>query len=101
MRRTSFWTGDVWKVIAALLKWRPDLDVQSVATAPSGLGVICRLDPHSRMLADNFDAIVAEFADKAPPVSPEDQRRQLTVVGNDWGKIAVQVGRSTGHKKGR
>ena len=99
-RRTTFWTGDVWKVIAALLKWRPDLDVQSVATAPSGLGVICRLDPQSRVLADNFDVIVAEFVDQAPPVSTEDQRRQLSVVANDWAKIAARVARATGRKRG-
>lgn len=95
-RRSSFWTGDVWKVMAALLKWRPDLDVQSVATPPSGLGVVCRLDPKNRVLADNFDAIVAEFKDATPPVAPKDLRRLLAMVDNDWSRIAARVGRVTG-----
>jgi tetratricopeptide (TPR) repeat protein len=95
-RRTQFWTGDVWKVIAALRKWRPDLDIQSVATSPSGLGVICRLDPESRVLRDNYDAIVAEFLDQAAPVTPSDRLDRLSVVDNDWAQIAARVTRSTG-----
>ena len=97
-RRTSFWTGDVWKLIAALLKWRPDLDVQSVATPPSGLGVVCRLDPASRILSDNYDAIVAEFAAQSPPETLADRRRRLAMTENDWGKIAARIARATGRK---
>ncbi len=97
-RRSKFWTGDAWKLIAALGKWRPDLDIQSVATPPSGLGVICRLDPDNRVLGEHYGAIVAEFLGLAPPLTPHDQHEQLSVVDNDWTKIAARVARGTGRK---
>ena len=61
VRRTTFWSGDVWKVVLILKKYRPDLTVSNVAAAPSGLCVVSRLDPASRVLEEKFDAIVAEF----------------------------------------
>jgi hypothetical protein len=97
-RRSAFWTGDVWKLIAALGKWRPDLDLQSVATSPSGLGVICRLDPDSRVLGEHYDAIVAEFIDQVPPVTSQDRRERLSMVDNDWAKIAARVARGVGRE---
>jgi hypothetical protein len=42
-RRTQFHTGDVWKVIPFLKECRPDLDVTTVRTGPSGLTLIRRL----------------------------------------------------------
>ncbi len=32
-----FHTGDVWKVVRCLREYRPDLDVFTIATAPTGL----------------------------------------------------------------
>ena len=79
-------------------KWRPDLDLQSVATSPSGLGVICRLDPDSRVLGEHYDAIVAEFIDQVPPVTSQDRRERLSMVDNDWAKIAARVARGVGRE---
>ncbi|HUP94753.1 MAG TPA: class I SAM-dependent methyltransferase [Burkholderiales bacterium] len=61
VRRTTFWSGDVWKLVLILKNYRPDLTVSNVAAAPSGLCVVSRLDPESRVLEEKFDAIVAEF----------------------------------------
>jgi len=61
IRRTTFWSGDVWKLVLILKKYRPDLTLANVAAAPSGLCVVSRLDPESRVLEERFDAIVAEF----------------------------------------
>ena len=89
-RLTLFWSGDVWRFVLALKKYRPDLALHTIAAAPTGLTLIRRLDPASRTLAERLDAIVAEFtaldygtldADKAAalslvPNTPE-QLRQL------------------------
>ena len=60
-RRTQFWAGDVWRIVVALRKYRPDLTVRTLDSAPSGLGVVTRLDPASSVLADRYDEIVAEL----------------------------------------
>jgi len=43
-RCTNFYTGDVWKVVPFLKKYRPDLDLVTILTAPSGLTLIRRLN---------------------------------------------------------
>jgi hypothetical protein len=60
---TNAWTGDVWKVLPALRKYRPDLDITVLDAAPSGMAIIRNLDPSSTTLDRSFDDIVAEFAD--------------------------------------
>jgi hypothetical protein len=42
-RRTEFHTGDVWKVVPFLKQFRPDLEIVTVRTGPSGLTLIRRL----------------------------------------------------------
>src|SRR2546422_11081111 len=48
-------------VILILRKYRPDLSVKVIGTAPTGLGVVRGLDPGSSVLREKYDAIVAEF----------------------------------------
>jgi hypothetical protein len=62
-RKTSRWTGDVWKVILCLRDYRPDLRVTTLGAAPSGLGVIQGLDPSSRVLGDVYDEAVERYRD--------------------------------------
>ncbi len=38
------WSGDVWKVIACLRRFRPDLDIVTLRAPPSGLTAVSRLD---------------------------------------------------------
>ncbi len=59
----DWWTGDVWKVVPILAKYRPDLTVMLVDCAPTGLVVITGLDPSSRVLKRNYEAIVREFSE--------------------------------------
>lgn len=66
-RRTKFWVGDVWKVIGILRRYRPELRIKTIATAPSGLCVVRGLDPASRVLRENLDAIVDEYRELAYP----------------------------------
>ena len=53
-RTTLFWSGDIWRLILLLKKYRPDLEINVIAAPPTGLGVIRNLDPASRVIADNL-----------------------------------------------
>lgn len=62
-RYANWWTGDVWKVVPILAKYRPDLTLTLVDAAPTGLVVVTGLDPSSRVLKRNYEAIFREFSD--------------------------------------
>jgi hypothetical protein len=83
-RVTEFWTGDVWKLVLCLKKYRPDLDVHTVAAAPTGLTTIRRLDPKSHILQDRLESICAEFAPLPYSAVHADKRGQLNLVANNW-----------------
>lgn len=57
------WTGDVWKLLPILRKWRPDLRVDVLNCRPTGLVIVSGLDPTSRALFENYDAIVETWRD--------------------------------------
>jgi hypothetical protein len=60
-QRPGWWTGDVWKCLPALKKYRPDLRIRVVDAAPTGLVLITNLNPNNSVLADNYWKIVDEF----------------------------------------
>jgi hypothetical protein len=91
-RATNFWVGDTWKVVLALSAHRPELRIRTIVCPPSGLIVIRRLDPESTAISQNFDGIVAEFAERewqhpagrAPAafqLVPNDERGWLDALG--------------------
>jgi hypothetical protein len=55
------WTGDVWKLMPILKKYRPDLRVFYLDCPPTGLVAISRIDPSSAVLSQNYFEIVDEF----------------------------------------
>ena len=57
-----FWTGDVWKIVPILKKYRPDLKVVLLDCPPTGLVLISNLDPSSNFLSENYLEIVREFS---------------------------------------
>jgi len=57
-----YWTGDVWKIVPVLRKWRPDLRVACLDSSPTGLAICTGLEPASRILSDAYPEIVAEWA---------------------------------------
>ncbi|WP_299474047.1 hypothetical protein [Cypionkella sp.] len=57
------WTGDVWKLIPILKKYRPDLTVTVVDCNPSGLVMITNLSPKSTVLRSKYQAICKEYTD--------------------------------------
>jgi len=86
-RRTSFWSGDIWRLILLLRKYRPDLSVKVIGTAPTGLGVVRSLDPGSRVLQEKYDAIVEEFLALDYSVLEADKPGMLALYPNDWEKV--------------
>ena len=79
------WSGDVWKVVVALRRYRPDLSVTTVDVEPTGLAIVSGLDPDSNVLFDRYEQIVDELAD----LSFEDledlgRRETLNVISADW-----------------
>jgi hypothetical protein len=86
-RTTDFWTGDVWRVIPALKKYRPELRIHTIAAYPTGLCVVRGLDPASRVIAENHDAIVKEFLALDYSALEPDKAQSLNVFPNDWERI--------------
>ena len=86
-RATTCWSGDVWRLILALKKHRPDLEIFTIAARPTGLALIRNLDPQSRVLSDNMDKIVAEFMATDYAVLDHNKREMLNWFPNDWTKI--------------
>jgi hypothetical protein len=90
---TDLWCGDVWKIVPCLKKYRPDLSVAVIPSAPSGLGMITNLDPTSTVLRDNLAQITAEYQDEDLTYEHLDTGEHSLmkmvpgVAPNDWPKI--------------
>jgi len=87
-RASWFWSGDIWRLILTLKKYRPDLSVDVIGTRPTGLAVIRHLDPTSRVLEERQHEITEEFL--AMDISVLDGRKEelLNRFPNDWDAIA-------------
>ena len=83
-RTTNVWSGDVWKFIVLLRRYRPDLSVATVDAPPTGLAIVTNLDPASTVLADRYDEIIGEYRDLPFSAIEHDKREQLAVVPSDW-----------------
>lgn len=59
----AFWTGDVWKILPILSKFRPDLDIIYIDCPPTGLVLCARLQPKSTVLMYNYNEAVQEMRD--------------------------------------
>ena len=57
----KIWTGDVWKIIPILQKYRPDLLITVLDCANTGLVMVSNLSPESTVLKEQSQEILAEF----------------------------------------
>jgi len=60
-RISKVWTGDVWKIIPCLKKFRPDLNIVMLDCIPTGLLVITGLNKQNTTLLSQYNYIVKEF----------------------------------------
>ncbi|HXU41202.1 MAG TPA: class I SAM-dependent methyltransferase [Burkholderiales bacterium] len=91
-RRRTFWSGDVWRLIVLLKKYRPDLAIHTVATAPTGLAVVRKLDPGSRLLLERHDQLCREFLALDYSHIEDDMAGKLNLFPNEWGRIRALLG---------
>jgi hypothetical protein len=86
----------VWKVLACLRTYRPDLIIHVIPARPSGLGLITNLDPDSTVLHEKFDQIVAEYQGQDLDYEYLEKDNVATkipnIVPNEWGKIRKILG---------
>ena len=67
----------------ALKRYRPDLDIFTIAAAPTGLTVVTGLDPSSRVLGEAYDEATRRLMD-VPFAEVENRLEEaLNIVSND------------------
>ena len=59
--KTNEWAGDVWKVVPILQEYRPDLTIDIIDAAPTGLVIVSGLDDKNTTLEDNYDEIIGKY----------------------------------------
>jgi hypothetical protein len=90
---TRFWSGDIWRLLLLLRTCRPDLLVHTIATPPTGLGIVLQPDPESRVLADNLEPLIAEYLAKDFSVLEGRQPQLLGLLPNEWPRIRALLDR--------
>jgi len=58
----AWWCGDVWKTVVALKKYRKDLKIIALDSAPTGLVLVTGLNPGSTALQDGYFGIVEDLS---------------------------------------
>lgn len=90
----TFWSGDIWRLVVLLKKYRPDLSIHTLATPPTGLGVVRNLDPGSRFLAEHHDRLCEEFLALDYSHLDSGKAHTLDLVPNTPDVIRSLLGRS-------
>jgi hypothetical protein len=85
-RRTRVWTGDVWKLIPVLRRYRPDLVLAILDTSPSGCLLVGGLDPANRVLWDVYNPLLREAQGwEAPPEEVLERRGAISPLSPRYG----------------
>jgi hypothetical protein len=77
-RHTNDWTGDVYKLVATLVRYRPDLFAIQVDTEPTGLVLVFGADPENGVLRERYEAILSEV------VVPDPQHVPSSVLDREF-----------------
>ena len=89
----TFWSGDIWRLVVLLKKYRPDLMIDVIGAPPTGLGVVRNLDPGSRYLIDHHDRLCEEFLAVDYAYLDRDKVQKLNLIPNAPEKIRALLGR--------
>ena len=90
---TGFWSGDIWRLLLLLRERRPDLVVRTIATPPTGLGIVLNPDPGSRVLAQRLEELIAEYLARDFSVLAGRQPEALGLLENRWPVIRALLDR--------
>jgi hypothetical protein len=90
-RTTQIWSGDVWKLILCLKKYRPDLRISTVDVGPTGLAIIRGLDRNSTTLASSLDRLYGEFIPCDYGNMEANKAQQLNRIENKWHEIKTAL----------
>jgi hypothetical protein len=69
-RHTNAWTGDVYKMIPVLARYRPDLLAVPVDTEPTGVLAVFGADAESSVLAQHYEEIISDWVVDDPQRVP-------------------------------
>jgi hypothetical protein len=86
-RATDLWSGDVWKLVVCLKKYRPDLELRTVDVPPTGLAIIRRLSPASDLLASRLEDLYSEFVPLDYGEIETDKAQRLNRIDSRWSEI--------------
>ena len=100
-RVSRFWSGDVWRLVVLLKKYRPDLQIHVVAAPPTGLGVVRNLDPASHFIAENLGRLYQEFMALDYAFLEKDRAGKLNLFPNDWEQVRRLLGGGAAQSAGQ
>ncbi|MFA6988608.1 MAG: class I SAM-dependent methyltransferase [Candidatus Gastranaerophilaceae bacterium] len=86
-RQTILWTGDVFKIILALKKYRPDLEIYNFSTPPIGTCLVKNLNPNTSVLEENYNKIVEEYINLTFDDIQKNLKENLFIIEADLEKI--------------
>ncbi|WP_193743564.1 hypothetical protein [Tateyamaria sp. ANG-S1] len=58
------WTGDVWKMVPILQRYRPELKLEVIGCKPTGIVIVLNTCPTDTTLEDHYDEIVAQYTSR-------------------------------------
>lgn len=96
-QRGTFWSGDIWRLVVLLKKYRPDLTIDVIGAPPTGLGVVRNLDPDSRYLLEQHDRLCEEFLVLDYAYLDRDKTQKLNLFPNAPEEIRALLGRKPKH----
>jgi tetratricopeptide repeat protein/methyltransferase family protein len=100
-RRSRFWVGDCWKAVECLLAHRPDLELSTLPCHPSGLVLIRKLDPASRVLSEALPELEREYRSKPYPYPPGAWPSAYRIVENTDAGLMRALGIPPSTRPGR
>jgi hypothetical protein len=89
----NWWAGDVWKVAAILLQYRPDLDITFVDAMPTGLVFVTNLDPTSPVLESRYFEICRTWMDVDSRPTLEEFLSTVALTSTDLLETSKSIGR--------